>query len=246
MRVAAFLDALRRLPVTTPERLTGNRPFVVLSPHPDDDALGTGGLIAAACGAGQRVVVVTLTDGSGSHPRSILFPRDKLVALRKAESESAADRLGLPVDHLRFLGLPDAAAPSAGPAFERAMEAILAVVREVDAASIFVTWGRDPHCDHEAADRMARALRSRDPTLQLWSYPIWGWHLDGAAEVDEPAPVGWRVDISPWLEAKRDAVAAHASQMTALVPDDPQGFRFTAETIAPFHGPFEYFFEVPA
>ncbi len=246
MKVEAFLDALRAMPLAAPSAVTGGRPFVVLSPHPDDESLGTGGLIAAACGAGERAQVVILTDGSGSHPGSRAYGRDRLVALRRDEAERAAAHLGLPPGRLVHLGLPDTRAPTEGPLFDRAVDRIAAVLAEAGAATLFVTWRRDPHCDHEAADAMARALRRRDPGLKLWSYPIWGWHLDPAAEVDEPPPSGFRLDIAPWLPAKRAAVAAHASQMTDLIADDPQGFRFDERTIAPFTGPFEYVFEVPA
>ena len=34
--------------------------------------------------------------------------------------------------------------------------------------------------------------------------------------------------------------------MTALIDDDPDGFRFTPEKLAPFLEPVEDFFEVPA
>ena len=246
MRVEAFLRALQDMPVTSPRELTAGRPFVVLSPHPDDESLGAGGLIAAACSGGEHVDVVVLTDGAGSHPRSVLYPRERLVALRRAECARAAAHLGLPDGRVTHLDLPDTQAPTSGTAFEQAVERIVGIVDTAGAASAFVTWGRDPHCDHEAAELMARAVRSRRPMLRLWSYPIWGWHLDPAAEVEDPAPCGFRLDISPWLYAKQAAVRAHVSQMTDLISDDPEGFRFDERTIAPFTRSYECFFEVPS
>ena len=44
--------------------------LVVVAAHPDDESLGTGGLIAAAHDAGLAVYVVLLTAGEGSHPDS--------------------------------------------------------------------------------------------------------------------------------------------------------------------------------
>ncbi len=70
MRADEFRHHLRDLPDGTFADITGDQPFVVLSPHPDDESLGTGGLIAAACARGQRVDVVLVTDGAGSHPKS--------------------------------------------------------------------------------------------------------------------------------------------------------------------------------
>jgi LmbE family N-acetylglucosaminyl deacetylase len=125
------------------------------------------------------------------------------------------------------------------------MNHMTTIIREAGVRSVFCTWDQDPHCDHEAAARMARTLRERDPLLRLWFYPIWSWHLDPETDSDRPIPTGRRLDVTRWLAAKHGAVAAHASQMTDLIADDPEGFRFKPETLAPFLGQFEYFIEVP-
>lgn len=245
MDAGTFFEAVRDLPEGTLASVTGGRPFVVLSPHPDDESLGVGGVIAAACAANQRVDVVVVSDGAGSHPRSTRFPPDALVRLRKMETARAAAALGLSPARLTHLDLPDTAVPLRGPAFEAAVDRIAAVMREAGARTLLVTWGRDPHCDHEAVDAMAKALRARDPDLKLWSYAIWGRHLAPDTPIDEPRPTGYRIDVTPWLAAKHAAIAAHASQMTDLIDDDPDGFRFTPDTLAPFLEPVETLFEVP-
>lgn len=245
MRAGPYLEALRLSPLTTVRELTAGRPFVVLSPHPDDETLGTGGLIAEACAAGQRVDVIVVTDGSGSHPRSRQYPRQRLVDLRYSEVHNAGRALGLPPERVQFLGLPDTSAPKSGPQFDAAVERILAVIRHAGAGTVFVTWERDPHCDHEATAELARAVRRLSPGLKLWAYPIWGWHIAADAEIHQPDLRGVRIDISECLARKHAAIKAHASQMTGLISDDPEGFRFDERSLAPFMGQFEYFIEVP-
>jgi LmbE family N-acetylglucosaminyl deacetylase len=142
------------------------------------------------------------------------------------------------------LGLPDARAPTEGPAFDAAVAAIAEACISARATSLFVTWDGDPHCDHVATARMAEAVRRRLPALKLWAYPIWGWHLDPSMPLDCDPPRGVRLDISAHQRVKRAAIAAHVSQMTDLIDDDPDGFRFTDATLAPFLGSFEYFIEV--
>jgi LmbE family N-acetylglucosaminyl deacetylase len=239
-----FLAALTQLPMGSLHDLTASASFVVLSPHPDDETLGAGGLLAATCAAGQRADVVVITDGSGSHPRWKEYPAARLIALRQTEVAAAGALLGLEPDRVRHLGLPDTRAPSSGPAFDAAVEAIVDLCNKAAAKSLFVTWDGDPHCDHEATARMAQAVRQRVPGLRLWAYPIWGWHLDPALPLDRPPPTGFRLDISDLQAIKHSAIAAHVSQMTALIDDDADGFRFTDTTLAPFLGPFEYFIEV--
>jgi LmbE family N-acetylglucosaminyl deacetylase len=244
LTIGEYLAAIRQLPLGSLQQLTAGSPIVVLSPHPDDESLGAGGLIAAACKVGQRINVVVITDGAGSHPRSQLYPYDLLVGLRRAEVDAAGTLLGLAPDCVSHLDLPDTKAPSSGPSFEAAVNAIAETCRMADAKSLFVTWDRDPHCDHEATARMAEAVRRKLPGLRLWAYPIWGWHLDAALSLDRPEPTGFRLDISEQQAIKRAAIAAHVSQMTDLIDDDPDGFCFTERTLAPFLGPFEYFIEV--
>jgi LmbE family N-acetylglucosaminyl deacetylase len=232
-------------PITTTRALTGGRPFVVLSPHPDDETLGTGGLIAEARTAGQEVDVIVVTDGSGSHPRSKQYPRQRLVDVRYSEVHQAGLALGLEPDRIVFLGLPDTLAPKSGPQFDAAVEETLNVIRRSEAGALFVTWERDPHCDHEASAELARVVRRMSPGLKLWAYPIWGWHIEASADIRQPPPMASRIDISPYRDRKLEAIAAHASQMTDLISDDPEGFRFDKNSLAPFLGQYEYFIEVP-
>lgn len=244
MTAAEYLDAVRRLPLGTPQDLTGGFPLVVLSPHPDDESLGTGGLISAACAAAQRAEVIVITDGSGSHPHSQAFPRHRLIELRRTEVEAAGSLLGLAPDQMHHLGLPDTQAPTSGPAFDAAVAAIVATCARSGAQSLFATWDGDPHCDHQATARMAKAVKRRMPDLRLWAYPIWGWHLDPSLQLHDSSPEGWRLDISQHQAGKRAAIFAHASQTTDLIADDPEGFRLTDKSLGPFLGRFEYFLKV--
>lgn len=218
---------------------------MVLSPHPDDETLGTGGLIAAACAAGERVEVIVVTDGSGSHPRSKQYPSQKLVDLRYSEVYEAGLALGLRPRHVTFLGLPDTMAPKSGPQFDAAVAETLNVIRRSGAGALFVTWQADPHCDHEASAELAKTIRRINSCLKLWAYPIWGWHIEASAEIHQPPPQAFRIDISRYRDRKLQALAAHASQMTDLIGDDPDGFRFNEASLAPFLGQYEYFIEVP-
>jgi LmbE family N-acetylglucosaminyl deacetylase len=153
--------------------------------------------------------------------------------------------LGLPPDHVTFLGLPDTAAPTSGSLFEAAVEQTLKVILHSMADTLFVTWEKDPHCDHEASAELAKAVRRINPGMKIWAYPVWGWHLNPSVETDQPPPKAVRINISEYKDRKHEAIGAHASQMTDLIKDDPEGFRFDQKSLAPFLGSYEYFIEVP-
>ena len=240
MNTEGFFAAARQLPVAPLDTLVNGKGVVVVAPHPDDESLGCGGLIAEARRLGRAVRLVVVTDGCGSHTHSALYPPERLRSLREDETRAAVAELGLAPEHVRFLRLPDAHAPSTGSKAEAAATAILEEVDACDAGAVFVTWGHDPHCDHQASAAIVGLAQARRPGLRAFAYPVWGWTLPPDTEVG-PAPEGYRLDVSAHGAAKGRAVAAHRSQTTDLIHDDPTGFRLAPEMIAHFEGPYEIF-----
>jgi LmbE family N-acetylglucosaminyl deacetylase len=245
MRADAFLAAADRLPVASLDDLAGPGGLVVVAPHPDDESLGCGGLIAAARAAGRRVHLIVVSDGCGSHTQSRLYPPEALRALREAETLRAAAILGLRPENITFLRLPDAHVPSAGPSAEAAAESVAQAASRCGAGAVFVTWRHDPHCDHRAAALIVALARPRMPGVRVYEYPVWGWTLPPETEVG-PEPAGLRLDVSAQRGTKARAVAAHESQTTNLIADDPQGFRLEPAMIDRLCGPYERFVAVPA
>ena len=242
MRAAAFLARAEQLPFSNLSALLGGRGLVVVAPHPDDESLGCGGLIAAARASGADVRLIVVSDGVGSHRNSRLYPPARLRALREAETIEAAATLGLDASAIRFLGLADAAVPTKGGDARGAVEAIVATASACDAGAVCVTWRHDPHCDHQAVARLVDQARPRLGTARVYEYPIWGWTLPEETDVGA-APSGTRLDVSAQAEAKRAAIAAHRSQTTALIPDDPSGFRLDATMLERFRRPFEIYLD---
>jgi LmbE family N-acetylglucosaminyl deacetylase len=245
MRADAFLAAAETLPVAGLDALVDRGGLVVVAPHPDDESLGCGGLIAAARAAGRRVHLVVVSDGCGSHTQSRLYPPERLRTLREAETIRAARILGLSDADVTFLRLPDAHVPSEGPGADAAAQAVAAAAEACGGGAVFVTWRHDPHCDHRAAAAIVGLARPLMPGVRVYEYPVWGWTLPPDTEVG-PAPAGLRLDISAHRATKARAVAAHESQTTGLIADDPQGFRLEPAMIERLCGPFERFVAVPA
>jgi len=237
---ATILARMRALPFAPPEALLGARTPLILAPHPDDESLGCGGLIATCCAMGRPPVVVVLTDGAASHPGSAAFPPARLVALRAAETRAAVAALGLPPSRLHLMGLPDGQVPHAGPAMEHAAATVAAIARDSGVGTILGTWEHDPHDDHAAAHAIA-ARAAVLAGVRLLSYPVWGWALPPRRRLDVGTIAGLRLDITAQLPAKRRAIAAHASQHGAVVADDPRGFRLPAPLLAALDQPFEVF-----
>jgi LmbE family N-acetylglucosaminyl deacetylase len=239
MRAAEALEAMRRLPLAEFGDVMGEGGLVVIAPHPDDESLACGGLIARACEQGRPVRVVIVSDGTGSHPRSRAYPRLRLRGLREAEARRAVSVLGLAPRHLTFLRLPDRFVPHEGARAGAAVETIVAAARQIDASALFVSWRHDPHCDHQAAFSLARSAQQR-LGARLFEYTVWGAALKPFEPVT-PVTSGFRLFVGRERVRKRRAVAAHVSQTTSLISDDPAGFRLSAADLARFSGSFEMF-----
>jgi LmbE family N-acetylglucosaminyl deacetylase len=235
---ATILARMRALPFAPPEALLGAGAPLILAPHPDDESLGCGGLIATCCAMGRPPVVVVLTDGAASHPGSAAFPPARLVALRAAETRAAVAALGLPPSRLHLMGLPDGQVPRLGPPMEHAAATVATIARDSGVGTILCTWEHDPHADHVAA----HVIASRAAALagaRLLSYPVWGWALPPRRRLEAGVIAGARIDITAQLPVKRRAIAAHASQHGGVVADDPRGFRLPATLLAALDQPFE-------
>lgn len=229
---------------------------VFVAPHPDDETLGAGGLLAGLnrrSGPGSCHVLL-VSDGAASHPHSRRFPAPTLRALRESETLAAISALGLadPAAAVTFLGLPDGAVPGtpAAPGFTHAVERVRSTLQRLAAETLLVPWRRDPHPDHRATAVLVRqALAGLRSAPRIIEYPVWLWERpepDDLPRADEVS--AWRLDIRDLRPAKQAAIAAHRSQTSDLIDDDPTGFRLSPVTLAHFEQPWELFFDpfVPA
>ncbi len=108
LREAGFTDEMAR-------PASGDR-ILVVAPHPDDEALGCGGLIEQAVAAGAEVHVALMTNGDASE-LAIIFGEKELthspqayVALgrrRQEESLRALAVMGVPRQRVHFLSYPN-------------------------------------------------------------------------------------------------------------------------------------------
>ncbi len=155
--------------------------------HPDDEATGTGGLLAKCAAEGIRTVLVTCTDGAcgdapgGVKPGTDGHDAQALVQLRERELRASCEVLG--VDDLELLGYrdsgmmgwPDNAAPGSFwtvPVPDAA--ARLAELMRSYRPDVVVTYDENGfygHPDHIQAHRvtMAAAQATGIPAKLYWT-----------------------------------------------------------------------------
>jgi LmbE family N-acetylglucosaminyl deacetylase len=219
---------------------------VIIIPHPDDEALGCGGLLALLRQAGQEVAAVLVSDGTMSHPHSQAFSPTARRELRYAELRHALAVLGVDENNVLYLGLPDSQVPSEGAAFAAATTRLAEFITQQQAATVLTPWRRDPHPDHRATSLLTAAtLASLPQPPRRLEYVVWAW--ERAAEADLPQPGegrGFRLAIESVLAQKQRAIAAHRSQLApGTITDDPSGFLLSEAMLAHFAQPTEVFIE---
>jgi LmbE family N-acetylglucosaminyl deacetylase len=219
-------------------------PILVVAPHPDDETLGCGGLIAEMAEQGIKVVVAVMTDGARSHPNSKTFDAERIRNLREAETATALRLLGLDEPHLVFFRRPDGFLKSDGGDGRAIVENLAALVDRENIESVFVTWGADPHPDHLAAYDLVVDLAKIRPELRVFAYPIWALTLSPETELNHRHGPALRLQIRSQRFKKRAAIACYTSQVTRLIDDDPDGFLLTEEHIELFCSEFEVFIDV--
>jgi LmbE family N-acetylglucosaminyl deacetylase len=222
-------------PGSEPGKVEGPITVLVVAAHPDDPEFGCGGTSAKWAAEGREVYYVVCTDGSkGSADPEMTSA--KLVKLREAEQQAAADAIG--VKKVFFLRFPDGEI-SPDQALRRA---IVKAIRTVRPEIVFT---HDPtnvygdnninHPDHQAVGHAT--LNAVYPTARdRLSYPeheaaglmphkVREVYLWGAKE-----PNVW-VDVESAFDRKVAALTCHKTQI-AKPEELAKRMRERAETLA--------------
>ena len=173
-------------PATLPRRA------LVLAPHPDDEVLGCGGLIAFHAQRCDALRVLVLSDGAAGLTGE---ERRRMAERRAAESRAAAAALG--AVEVRFLGLEDGRLGAAHELVER----LRAELEDFAPTLVYAPSPFEHHRDHLAALMALGAALERGPHRRVLLYGV-----------NAPVPGGLLVDTTRWRERKRAALSAFASQ----------------------------------
>ena len=170
--------------------------MLVIAPHPDEETLGAGGLIARQRMRGSDVVVAAVTDGENCYA-----DRVGIGEIRCLEQEGALKRLGVERDKIVRLRLPD----SAVSLVERLMPLVSSDTHVV------APWPGDFHPDHEACGRAATEVASRAGACLIF-YFFWTWHRGTTQLIGDLSLRSLPLDFQA-LRAKTEALLHHRSQL---------------------------------
>lgn len=233
-------QASRRLsqvaPISCQQLVPAGKRAVIVAPHPDDEILGSGGLLQLLGQEQRPLLLISVTNGSfGQSPR---WSPQRLGIVRSQESAEALNRLGLPLNTLKWLhgGFPDTAVAQ----YEWELQSfLLNYLQPTDV--LFTTWRQDGHDDHEA---VARACLRACQTIGAVCHelPIWAWHWAAPEDPCIPWARARKIHLDRRMQArKRHAIQAFVSQLETD-PETGHGPKLSPAMLQRLQQPFELVF----
>jgi LmbE family N-acetylglucosaminyl deacetylase len=204
------------------DAITAGARIAILAPHPDDESLGTGGLIQRALAAGAEIRIIFVSDGDNNPwPQRYIegrwfigaSERARWGARRRSEGQRALQLLSGGKCQADFLGLPDAGIlalweadlPGPLPAFEK-------LLREWQPTLVVIPSEIDRHTDHQATHLFGlEAIRATGLHCLTYSYLI---HRPWSQKVMRRHLASDQLDLSETERLlKLDAIHCHHTQM---------------------------------
>jgi LmbE family N-acetylglucosaminyl deacetylase len=187
-------------------------PLLIVSPHPDDEVLGAGGLIHMWKQQGHPVTILSVTDGEAAYPQW-----RRLGQVRREELKDALQVLCESPVLLVRLGIPDGRIADHTYRLRGAIMSLIA-----PGATLIAPYESDGHPDHEAAGRVCCEV-AQAHGLSIARYPIWTWRHSNPLAM-HAARWGRFVLSDAAQAAKADAARCFSSQMlpykrTPIIPD---------------------------
>lgn len=179
--------------------------ILVISPHPDDEAIGCGGTICKHIADGDHVEIIFLTSGEkGGHGKT----EEETSLIREREALLAADILK--VNKIEFWRQPDGKFEAHAINVNRLKDKIQAFKTDI----IYVPHEHEEHPDHKAAASLVNHTMSEpNNTFEkplVWMYEVW----TPIQKIDHI------IDISLYVDVKRKAILCHKSQCDVLKLDE--------------------------
>ena len=222
---------------------------LVVAPHPDDESLGTGGLLQRIFAQKIPVRILFATNGENNPWAQRYWERRWQIGSverarwgcrRREEALKAIRTLGGKPDCARFLNLPDLGTTDLLMQGDRELSILIAKeIREWEPTMALIPTLHDAHPDHSALS-VAFSL-ALDPvggsSIRVWEYLV---HEPEVPLTQEPAIL----QLSPEeVECKRRAILCHETQV-ALSRARFTSFAKQEETYYPSH-PIEAKGDIP-
>lgn len=172
----------RKSPLTYLDEPKDKASVFVLSPHPDDEIIGCGGVLFHLIESGHRVVILQLTNGWNSD--SLLnTPNSYRQYVRVKEAQKVAEIMGA---ECICWGIRDGELKCNSESIEK----LIMLLKEIQPGWIFTPFINDPHPDHQVCNQLFRAALQREAGMDRSRVKIFNYEVSSLV----PANACFRID----------------------------------------------------
>jgi LmbE family N-acetylglucosaminyl deacetylase len=199
-----------------------DKTVLVVTPHPDDETFSSGGLLSMLAANGNNVQILIYTsDNAGSNDPTMT--KERLADIRRREEEESCAILGIPKDHITWLGHDDGMLE-----YVDRRELTKQVAREIRRHRPDAVLSIDPGAPYEQwhkSDHRSGAVITAD-AMRAAAWRLYFPELEREGFKHHNVPVAfffysnqpnYTVDISDVLAKKAKAAAAPTSQFGNMV-----------------------------
>jgi LmbE family N-acetylglucosaminyl deacetylase len=195
------------------------RILTVFSPHPDDETLACGGMLAEKTMKGDDVHIIFMTDGRNSYKTELNIRQNptpkEIKVIRRNEACQAAKIIGIKTDNMVFLDFEDGTLKDR---MSKAKDIVKEYLIKLKPAEIFIPQEEDMHKDHSSTNIIVlSAVKELFLDLDVYEYIIW-MNSNKKFQDLSKNPNFIEIDISNTINLKIKAITAYKSQVDILFP----------------------------
>lgn len=174
--------------------------IIVFAPHPDDETIGCGGAIAAHSKHGDRVKVIILTNGDKADTLN-RYSSEEYIEIRKSEAQQAVSILG--VQDIEYWEYQDRELRPDDELINRLSNLLV----DFAPTLIYSPSPTEVHPDHRFTSQAVW-----ETILRIKTPPKVAFY-----ELLVPFRPNTLVDITPYIESKKNALKKYESQLAGNV-----------------------------
>lgn len=169
---------------TNPE-IQINGSTLIVSPHPDDEVIGCGGLISRLVEEGNSPYIVFMTGGGASHKTCCNLSEEEIIKNRRILTRESLGILGVKEDHIYELNFPDGKIPypndegqvtNDDPNIFKLKSLLSTFQSPLSNLNIFVPHWGEGWPDHINTAKIIKAITPQN--AQIWEYCVWMWYYN--------------------------------------------------------------------
>lgn len=145
---------------------------VIVAPHPDDEVIGCGGLIARLVAYGRAPHIIIITGGEGSHRGCCETSTDEIIHARRKLTRNALAILGVPDKNIHELNFSDGNI-SMDSEYVSVLKDLLT---KLAPDSIFIPHWGEGWSDHVKTAEIVKAIKPEG--AEVWEYCVWMWYYN--------------------------------------------------------------------